>query len=599
MTDPSVEAFPGDLTILDFLREDEDFDAGLPQGHYGERATIEEGRRNATMIRIGSRIVKRFGITEEAFRMFSEEAARCRPPLGDAELGKIWASACRFGKKLQGQEGYIPPEKYKPGSPLKPADYSDIGQAKVLAMDCGSELAYSTGTDYLVYDGRRWVASRPKAVGCAESFLDRQLSDAKQAVNRAKDALMQLGIRAKDLAAGGKVLEKQIQAGQRQAYAAYLSACTYLNFVMKRRDYKYIQSAMLAVRPMIEVETGEIDSKGFLLNCPDGTYDVRYGLDGRHDHDAADYITMMTAYAPGDEGKELWLDALDKIFQGDQELIDYVQMTVGLCAIGEVFQEALTISYGAGSNGKSTFWNSVAGALGSYSGMISADTLTVGCRRNVKPELAEIKGKRILIAAELEEGMRLSTSIVKQLSSTDEIQGERKYCDPFKFRPTHSLILFTNHLPRVGAMDTGIWRRLIVIPFNARIMGSGEIKNYSKYLLDYAGPYIVKWIIEGAKKACEASFILTPPRVVRDAIEKYRADNDWMQHFLDECCELGEGLTAKSGELYEYRAFCARSGEFPRNTTEFYSTLEQRGFTRKKTKKGAVVSGLELIESRA
>ena len=294
--DPSVEAFPGDLTILDFLREDEDFDAALPQGHYGERATIEEGRRNATMIRIASRIVKRFGITEEAFRLFSEEAARCRPPLGDAELGKIWASACRFGKKLQGQEGYIPPEKYKPGSPLKPADYSDIGQAKVLAMDCGSELAYSTGTDYLVYDGRRWVASRPKAVGCAESFLDRQLADAKLSLSRAKDALLQLGIAEKDLAAGGKVLEKQIQPGQRQAYAAYLSACTYLNFVMKRRDYKYIQSAMLAVRPMIEVETGDVDSRGFLLNCPDGTYDLRVGTEGRHDHDAADYITMLPAW---------------------------------------------------------------------------------------------------------------------------------------------------------------------------------------------------------------------------------------------------------------------------------------------------------------
>lgn len=133
--------------------------------------------------------------------------------------------------------------------------------------------------------------------------------------------------------------------------------------------------------------------------------------------------------------------------------------------------------------------------------MISADALTVGCRRNVKPELAEVKGKRILIAAELEEGMRLSTSIVKQLSSTDEIEGEKKYKDPFKFRPTHTLVLYTNHLPKVGAMDTGIWRRLIVIPFDAKITGSGDIKNYSKYLLMNAGPYITKWIIEGAQKA--------------------------------------------------------------------------------------------------
>lgn len=72
--------------------------------------------------------------------------------------------------------------------------------------------------------------------------------------------------------------------------------------------------------------------------------------------------------------------------------------------------EALVIAYGEGRNGKSTFWNVIARVLGTYSGNISADMLTVGCRRNVKPELAEAKGKRMLIAAELEEGMRLNTA---------------------------------------------------------------------------------------------------------------------------------------------------------------------------------------------
>ena len=199
---------------------------------------------------------------------------------------------------------------------------------------------------------------------------------------------------------------------------------------------------------------------------------------------------------------------------------------VGLAAIGEVYQEAIIIAYGDGSNGKSTFWNTIAGAMGNYAGMISADALTVGCRRNVKPELAEVKGKRILIAAELEEGMRLSTSIVKQLSSTDEIEGEKKYKDPFKFRPTHTLVLYTNHLPKVGAMDTGIWRRLIVIPFDAKITGKSDIKNYSKYLLTNAGPYITKWIIEGAQKAITDNYKLKVPKCVKDAIERYKSDND-------------------------------------------------------------------------
>lgn len=592
---PDVDFFEGDLTLTQFLAA-EDYDAEL-DGCGNDTMVIEEGRRNATMSRFAGKLVKRYGATEEAFKIFMEEAAKCDPPLGDDELGKVWASARRFAKKVQSQEGYIPPDKFKPGSPLKPADYSDIGQAKVVAMDCANELAYSTGTDFLVYDGTRWVESKPKSVGCMENFLDRQLADAKQAVAKAKEELMKLGVAEQVINAGGKALEKQIQDSQMKAYMAYLGAVSYYAFVMKRRDIKYINSALMAVKPMVEVETRDIDSNEFLLNCPDGTYDLRKGLAGRRDHDSADYITMITAFAPGDEGKDLWLDSINKTFQGDAELIDYVQQTVGLCAIGDVYQEALTISYGVGSNGKSTFWNSIAGAMGTYSGMISADALTVGCRRNVKPELAEVKGKRLLIAAELEEGMRLSTSIVKQLSSTDEIEGEKKYKDPFKFKPTHTLVLYTNHLPKVGAMDTGIWRRLIVIPFNASIMGTGEIKNYSKYLLDNAGPYIMKWIIEGAQKAINADFKLKLPQCVKEAINKYKADNDWMRHFLDECCEIGDAFEEKSGELYSaYRAFCARSGEFTRSTTEFYSTLEQREFTRHRTKKGVFVHGLKLAE---
>lgn len=595
--EPEVEFYEGDLTLTQFLAADE-FDSGMAQGTYGDQMVIEEGRRNATMSRKAGKLVKRYGATEEAFNIFMEEAAKCSPPLDDAELGKIWSSACRFARKVQSQEGYIPPDKFKPGSALKPADYSDIGQAKVVAMDCANELAYSTGTDFIVYDGMRWVESKPKSVGCMENFLDRQLADAKDAVAKAKEALMQLGVQEQLISTGGKALEKQITGDQMKAYMAYLGALSYYGFVMKRRDIKYINSALMAVKPMVELETSDLDSHEFLLNCPDGTYDLRKGMNGRRDHDSADYITMITAFAPGDDGKELWLDSINRTFQGDTELIDYVQQTVGLCAIGDVYQEALTISYGVGSNGKSTFWNSIAGAMGTYSGMISADALTVGCRRNVKPELAEVKGKRILIAAELEEGMRLSTSIVKQLSSTDEIEGEKKYKDPFKFKPTHTLVLYTNHLPKVGAMDTGIWRRLIVIPFNATIMGNGEIKNYSKYLMDNAGPYIVKWIIEGAQKAINANFKLTLPKCVKEAIEKYKADNDWMSHFLDECCELGDGYEEKSGELYAaYRSYCARSGEFTRSTTEFYKSLEQRGFTRHRTSKSRLVRGLRLADS--
>ena len=561
---------------------------------------IPQGRRNSTMSHFAGRVVKRYGATEKAYQIFMEEADKCDPPLPGEELATIWQSACRFADKVQSQEGYVSPEDYNDEfcrESLKPADFSDIGQAKVLAKEYGLELRYTAATDYIRFCGEYWIESKQQAVGAAEEFLDLQLADAKDEVRRAKQALLDAGVAEDDIMAGGKALEKKISGSQTDAYLAYLSALAYQAFVMKRRDMKYVVSALQAAKPMLEISVSDLDQDGFLLNTPDGTYYLPDGLEGRRDHSPEDYITKITAAGPGNQGKELWLDALDTIFCQDQTLIDYVQQIVGMAAVGRVYIEAMIIAYGEGRNGKSTFWNVISRVLGTYSGNMSADTLTVGCKRNVKPELAEAKGKRLIIAAELEEGMRLNTSVVKQMCSTDEIFAEKKYKDPFSFTPSHTLVLYTNHLPRVGANDPGTWRRLIVIPFNAKIEGSGDIKNYADYLVSEAAPSVMAWIIEGAKKAISRNFHIPAPACVEDAIKSYREENDWLGHFLDECCEVDKAYREKSGELYqEYRSYCMRTGEYARSTTDFYNALELAGFMRQKTKTGNFIRGLRITE---
>ena len=233
--------------------------------------------------------------------------------------------------------------------------------------------------------------------------------------------------------------------------------------------------------------------------------------------------------------------------------------------------------------------------MGSYSGMFSADALTVGCKRNVKPEMAELKGMRLVIAAELEEGMRLNTSVIKQLCSTDSIAAEKKYKDPFKFIPSHTLVLYTNHLPKVGAIDEGTWRRLKVIPFNAKIEGRNDIKNYTDHLVERCGPAVLSWIIEGAEKVIADGFQLREPKCVLDAISSYREDNDWISRFIEECCDVAPEYRAKSGELYsEYRSYCQSVGDFIRHNTDFVHALEEAGFQRKRTSSGVIFRGCRL-----
>lgn len=579
--------------------ESDDADAGTRYGG----GPILQGTRNKTLSHFAGRALKRFGETDKAKQVFLDEAAKCDPPMEKEELKGIWYSALKFYRtKVKTQPGYVEPDEYNSdfdAGSLKPDDYSDIGQAKMLTKEYGDELRYSDATDYLRYDGDSWIEDRQLSVGAMEEFLDLQLADALEYVENAKKELMAAGVQESVINAGGKALEKAVPLDSLKLMFTYLAAKTYLAFIMKRRDYKYVVSALNAAKPMLAVSVSDLDKDENLLNTPYATYDLSKGLSGERPHDPEDLITKITNVSPSGDGKELWEQCLELFFSGDKELIDYVQMVVGMAAVGKVYQEHLIIAYGNGANGKSTFWNTVSRVLGTYSGKLSAEALTVGCKRNVKPEMAELKGKRLIISSEMEEGMRLNTAVVKQLCSTDEIFAEKKYKAPFAFVPSHTLVLYTNHLPKVGANDDGIWRRLIVIPFNAKIVGDSDIKNYADFLYEKAGGYILKWVIEGAKKAIDANFKTTLPKCVQDAIKAYREENDWLGHFIEECCDVDPSYTEKSGELYQkYREYAVSNGEFTRQNGDFNSALENAGYSKRKTKKGAFFYGLKLKEGQ-
>ncbi|CFQ27703.1 phage/plasmid primase, P4 family [Streptococcus agalactiae] len=575
--------------------DEEDFDADFYQPTTGP---ITEGSRNSTMSVFAAKILKRLGVTKEARDGFDEQALKCVPPLEKAELATIWGSAVRFyNKTIKNSKDYKSPEEFQRES-LKPDDYSDVGEAGVLAREYANKLAYTNATDYLFYDGTHWRENKQLALGAVVHFTDDQLAEANTFLEATEKQLQSSGIDDMTIKAGGKRLENAVETPLQLKYLkAYLVAKEFHKFVMKHRDYKNLMAGYNTAKPMLTVELSELDSDDMLLNTPKATYDLRKGTKGQQAHNPDDYITKMTAVSPSDKGHDLWQETLATFFCNDQELIDYVQEIIGMAAIGKVYQEHMIIAYGGGANGKSTFWNTIARVLGSYSGKLSADALTMSNKRNVSPELAELKGKRLVIASEMAEGMRLNTAVVKQITSTDEIQAEKKYKDPFHFVPSHTLVLYTNHLPKVGANDDGTWRRLVVIPFNAKITGRSDIKNFADYLYDHAAPAIMSWIIEGAEKAIQANFKTRIPAAVSNSVKAYREANDWLGHFLSDCCEVGNQLTEKSGELYsQYRAYCAKNMEYTRSTTDFYSALDQTGFRRKRTSKGNLILGLKLVD---
>ena len=586
-----IALYPGRMNLTEFLDEDV-FDEDLPSGQLW---IIPEGQRNATMSRFAGRILKRYGDTEKAYEAFTEEAEKCVPPLANSELATIWNSAQRFYAKVKQQDGYVAPEVYNDPSCYRPTDYSDVGQAEVLAKYFSNELRYSPATHFIRYSDHYWQESEPGAQAVAHELTRRQMREANNDYMEAFGKMKSTGTLALIEGMSKAKAEQLMNEEQQKVYQEYLVAKAYQAFAIKRRDSKNITSTLKESRPMLEISIKDLDSDCFALCTPEATYDLRKGMDGAHEHSPEDFITKITSVSPSHKGEEIWQDCLNLIFQSNQELIDYVQMVCGLASIGKVYLEALIIAYGDGRNGKSTFWNVISHVLGLYSGNISADTLTVGRRRNIKPEMAEVKGKRLLIAAEMQEGARLNDSTVKQLCSTDDIFAEKKYKDPFSFKPCHTLVLYTNHLPRVSATDDGIWRRLIVIPFNAKITGKSDIKNYGEYLYDNAGGSILAWVIEGARKVIEMNYSIPAPACVQDAINEYRSQNDWFSHFLEDKCEVGVALKESSSSLYQaYRMYCMDTNEYVRSTADFYFALEKAGFERIKIHNQRFFKGLRI-----
>ena len=591
---PVVEYVPGDLTIDEFMEQRQAEQRAKQEPPKQATAAdkqkignvIPAGHRNSTLSSAAFTLLKKYGADDgKALEAFMQTAAKCEPPLDDSEIKTIWNSAVKgYREKVLTDPAYIAPAEYAAmefAQAVEPSDYTDVGQARVFVAQYGDKLKYSAATKWLRYNGMRWNESELQARALSQELTDRQLKDARKRLKAAR-------------AAEDAAIEAGDEEAEKDAKQAVRAAKEYRAFVLDRRKTSRIAATMTEAEPMAEIAVAELDKDAFLLNTPGGTVDLRTGA--IRPHDPQDYITKMTAVAPSHDGAELWQDFLDRLTCGDRELQEYHQIVAGMETVGKVFVENLVIAYGSGGNGKSSFYNAQSLVMGDYAGSLSAETLTVNCRKNKSPEYAEMRGKRLIIAAELEEGMRLDTAVVKKLCSTDPIKGEKKFKAPFDFIPSHTTILYTNHLPKVGTNDSGTWDRLVVVPFNARFRGmKGQIYNYAEYLFEHAGGAILSWIIEGARKFIAAGYHIEQPECVKEAIREYRQQNDWFHNFINDRCEDGGSFTEGSQTMYlNYRSYCDEVGDYKRSAAEFKNEMIKAGYKWHKTKTGAVYHGIRI-----
>ena len=547
---------------------------------FGE--TIPTGQRHGTLLSFAVKVLTKYGECEKAFELYQQRVSQCEEPKPDSEIQSIWDYACRYYEKnVNSNPNYIEPGEYEFSESLEPLDYSDLGQAVVFVREYKDRVRYCEGLGFLAYDGKRWVESELRAKAFLQEFLDRQLQQARIMVSQAQSA-------------ENTAAESDSQADKDKAKDDLDHAKAFRSFVLKYRNGSRIAYTLSQAQPKLEISVSELDADPLGLNTPGGYVSLRTAE--IRPNRPEDFCTKMTAVAPSDEGAEEWDRFLERITGGNPDLREYLQECSGMDLVGKVYTENLELHHGSGGNGKSTYNNARAFTLGDYTGYLSSEVLTMNCRKNKSPEFAELRGKRFVISAELEEGQRLDTAVLKKLTSVDPIQAEKKYEKPFSFNPSHSTVLYTNHLPKVGTSDKGTWDRIVVVPFYSRIRGTSEdIKNYGDYLFQHCGGAILSWMIEGARKFIANRFTIVPPQCVLDAIEEYRQANDWLNNFLEECCDIIPGKRVMSADLYrEYRDYATRMGDYVRSANDFKTAMTGAGYQYKRTKNGITVFGVSI-----
>ena len=281
----------------------------------------------------------------------------------------------------------------------------------------------------------------------------------------------------------------------------------------------------------------DLDGDHWLLNCPNGTLNLRTGT--LKPHDPMDLITKLCP-VPFDPHAtcKLWLETLDGIFRGNAGLITFVQRLFGYILTGSVEEAILPIFYGKGANGKSTILETAQATLGGdYSGPAAIDFLMMRSHREHPTEIASLFGRRLVLATETGEDCRLNEVRVKALTGTDRLTARRMREDEWTFAPTHKLVLSTNHQPVIVGTDPAIWRRVKMVPFDVQFRrGEGlDLKRVDKLRAELPG--VLAWMVRGCLD-WQKDGLTEPPEVIA-ATAEYKTSQDSVQIFVDACCVWG------------------------------------------------------------
>lgn len=309
------------------------------------------------------------------------------------------------------------------------------------------------------------------------------------------------------------------------------------------------------------------DTNIFLINCKNGTIDLRTGV--LRPADPEDLISRLAPvdYDPTLKDKR-FDDLINWAAEGDSQVAEYIQKAAGCTLTGDVSEDALFVAYGPTRGGKSTFLGGLRAALGDYSVTVDPEQLAKSRdpRQGASEHVAKLSGMRAAIGSEMEKGRELSTALLKALSGETKMTARHIYCRSFEFTPTHHIWLGFNHAPKIDADDDAIWQRVRCVGFARTVPEAMRDPTLRPWMADPNGGAAVlfTWAVEGCKKWLKDRKTgpgLMMPTAIARACSAYREECDPCAEFFKERCVFSPSVSIKRSTLFhEYQKWADENG---------------------------------------
>lgn len=353
----------------------------------------------------------------------------------------------------------------------------------------------------------------------------------------------------------------------------------YLKYTLRWMTRNYRKTILDDAASVYNIGMGEFDADVNLLNCKNGTLDLKTMQFRSHNPDdkitkIADVVYDPNARCPRFE------QFLIEVMSGDADKSAFLQKALGYALSGDSQYECMFILYGATTrNGKSTLMESILRVFGDYGLTVAPETIAAKQRNSSGPseDLARLAGRRLANISEPSRGMRLNAAQVKSMTGNDSINARFLHCNSFDFRPQFKLYINTNYLPSVDDMSLFSSNRVRVIPFDRHFEPQEQDPNL-KHLFaeEEAKSAILNWLIAGWQLLQKEG--LDSPAAVVEATKEYSRDSNKIALFAEEKLIEDKTGEARTAAVYErYKEWCDVNGCMPENSTNFKKSLQAIG----------------------